>query len=223
MASPFRLYKRFGSRLLFGMSLPTLNDRWLRIYEPHAPGAQARLKTLEQAAKEGIPLYVAVAPTYPECDEADLRATLEAIRPLKPLTVFHEPINIRAENVERIASHAAGLEAPVKLQTEVFDNGPSWRQYAVEQLMSVEKIAGELGMEDNLHLWPDKSLKTREAFMEARQSLFEAANPGLQETGYEKEQRRAADQAAYEGFAKWLSHWHTRISEWPTAAEGSNE
>ena len=25
--------------------------------------------------------------------------------------------------------------------------------------------------------------------MEARQALFEAANPGLQETGYEKEQR----------------------------------
>ena len=111
------------------------------------------------AAKEGIPLYVAVAPTYPECDEDDLRATLEAIRPLKPLTVFHEPINIRAENVERIATHAAGLKPPVKLQTEVFDDGSSWRRYSVEQLMTVEKVAGELGMEEHLHLWPDKNLE----------------------------------------------------------------
>lgn len=219
----FDLYKKFGHRLLFGMSLPTLNDRWLRIYEPHAPGALARLKTLQQAAKEGIPLYVAVAPTYPECDEADLRATLEAIRPLKPLTVFHEPINIRAENVERISTHAASLEVPVKLQTEVFDNEPSWRRYAVEQLLTVQKVAGELKMEDHLHLWPDKSLRTSAAFMEARQSAFEAANPGLRETAYEKEQRRAADQTAYEEFAQWLSHWHTRISEWPTGVEGSNE
>ena len=38
--------------------------------------------------------------------------------------------------------------------------------------------------------------------MEARQTLFEAANPGLQETGYEKEQRRAADRAAYEEFTQ---------------------
>jgi len=53
---------------------------------------QARLKTLQAAADAGIPFFVAMAPSYPECDENDLRRTLEAIRPLKPLTIFHEPI-----------------------------------------------------------------------------------------------------------------------------------
>ena len=59
--------------------------------------------------------------------------------------------------------------------------------------------------------------------MEARQALFEAANPGLQETGYKKEQRRAADRAAYQEFTQWLSHWQSRISEWPIASKGSDE
>lgn len=51
--------------------------------------------------------------------------------------------------------------------------------------------------------------------MEARQALFEAANPGLQETGYKKDQRRAADRAAYQEFTQWLSHWpkpHQRMA-----------
>jgi DNA repair photolyase len=57
----------------------------------------------------GRNVYVAVAPTYPECDEADLRATLQAVAEIKPVTIFHEPINIRAENVERIKAHATAL------------------------------------------------------------------------------------------------------------------
>lgn len=43
----FDLLKKFGNRLLFGMSLPTLNDALLKVYEPFAPGPQARLKTLQ--------------------------------------------------------------------------------------------------------------------------------------------------------------------------------
>jgi DNA repair photolyase len=209
----FDLYKRFGNRLLFGMSLPTLNDKLREVYEPWAPGVAARLKTLQKAAEEGIPLYVAVAPTYPECDEKDLRATLTAIQPLKPLTIFHEPINIRAENVRRIATH--GAELGVQLRTEVFDNGPSWRRYAVEQLMTMQKVAQELGMEQHLHLWPDKALRSKSRFLETRETLFAAKNTGVVETAFEKAQRRERDQAAYDQFAQWLSHWHGRISEWP--------
>ena len=88
-----------------------------------------------------------------------MRATPKAIRPLKPLTVFHEPINIRAENVQRIATHAT--ELGVSLRTEVFANGASWRRYAVEQLMTMQRVAGELDIEEHLHLWPDKSLKSK--------------------------------------------------------------
>ena len=81
------------------MSLPTLRNDLAKLYEPKAPPPSTRLATLRAAKEAGLNVYVAMAPTYPECDEVDLRATLEAVVELKPITVFHEPINIRAENV----------------------------------------------------------------------------------------------------------------------------
>ncbi len=209
----FDLYKKFGNRLIFGMSVPTLRPDLLEVYEPHAPGATARLETLRLAAKERIPLFVAVAPTYPDLDDGDIRAVLEAIKPLKPLTIFHEPINIRAENVERIAAHARDLE--VDLRTDVFKNGSAWRNYAVEQMMTMQRIAKELGMLEHLHLWPDKTLRSPSEFMKARKAAFRQAHPGGRETSHETKRRREQDEAAYIQFIAWLDHWHQRKSEWP--------
>jgi DNA repair photolyase len=59
----FDLYKRFGHRLLFGMSLPTLNDGIRQLYEPGAPGVQKRFEILEKAKQQGLHVYVAMAPT----------------------------------------------------------------------------------------------------------------------------------------------------------------
>lgn len=67
----FELFKSFGSRLLFGMSLPTLRNELAKVYEPKAPPPSQRLAALRAAREAGLHVYVAVAPTYPECDEAD--------------------------------------------------------------------------------------------------------------------------------------------------------
>lgn len=130
--------ERGSSRLLFGMSLPTLRNDLARVYEPHAPAPSQRLATLRAAREMGIPVYVAMAPTYPECDEADLRATLSAVAELNPVTIFHEPINIRAENVGRIRSHAASLG--ISLKTEVFESRDAWQNYAISALKTVESM-----------------------------------------------------------------------------------
>lgn len=184
----FDVMKTFGPRLLFGMSLPTLNDRLARIYEPNAPAPAQRLKTLQAAKAAGLHVYVAVAPTYPECDEADLRATLTAVAGLDPVTVFHEPINIRAENVERIRIH--GESIGVVVNTDVFAPPDAWRRYAVGQLQLVERIAGEMGLGGRLHLWPDASLDSNVAL-----STYD--NPL--------------------GMHRWIRGYHQRISEWPGA------
>lgn len=191
----FDLFKRFGNRLLFGMSLPTLRDDLAKIYEPHAPPPSQRLKTLQAAQAAGLPVYVAVAPAYPECDEADLRATFLAVRDLDPVTVFEEPINIRAENVKRIRMHAEKLG--VELLTEVFDTTEACERYSIGQLKLVERIAGEVGLGDRLHLWPDKSLGTKAA-------LARAKNP--------------------EQHQQWLNKWWSRVSEWlgKTATVGTS-
>jgi len=182
----FDLYRSFGHRLVFGMSLPTLRNDLAKIYEPHAPSPSQRLKTLQKAKEAGLHVYVAMAPTYPECDQEDLVATLEAIRELDPITVFHEPINIRAENVRRIEEHARSLGLTMK--TDVFRTRESWVDYALHSMHLVEIIAEELGLTDRLHLWPDQSLGSKWVL-----KRFE--NP--------------------EQHLSWLNHWWTRISEWP--------
>lgn len=189
----FELFKSFQNRLVFGMSLPTLNINLARIYEPHAPAPSQRLKTLQEAKASGLHVYVAIAPTYPECDEEDLRATISAVAALEPVTVFHEPINIRAENVERIRLHAA--TEGVAVNTDVFATPSAWRRYAIDQLKLVETIANELGVGDRLHLWPDQELISTQA-------LGEVENP-LE-------------------YYKWVRRWHSRVSEWPEHSSLAN-
>ena len=182
----FDLFKSFGNRLVFGMSIPTLNNQLAKIYEPKAPAPSQRLETLRAAKAAGLHVYVAVAPTYPECDEADLRKTLAAIKQVDPITVFHEPINIRAENVARIQQHAA--ELGVELNTAVFATSDVWRRYALDSLRMVERLAEEVGLSHCLHLWPDKSLGSKVA---------------------------CASQSDPVVYQQWLDRWWQRISEWP--------
>jgi DNA repair photolyase len=183
----FDLYKKFGKRLVFGMSIPTLRNDLAKVYEPKAPAPSQRLATLHAAKDAGLYVYVAVAPTYPECDEADLRSTLKAIKELKPITIFHEPINIRAENVARIQSH--GEDLGIQIRTEVFSTRESWQDYAVDALRTVRRLSKELRIEDQLHLWPDRSLGSAAAVSRMKRPA-------------EYQQR--------------LHHWWTRVSEWPT-------
>lgn len=178
----------FGQRLLFGMSLPTLNARLAKIYEPKAAAPRQRLETLRRAKEAGLHIYVAVAPVYPECDAADMRATLEAIKELDPVTIFMEPINIRADNVARIEAHAASLGQT--LRTEVFATPPAWRSYAVDQLLQFSRLCEQLNLQDRMHLWPDASLGSRNALAQFKAEGFDDYLPWLQ------------------------SHWN-KISAWP--------
>ncbi len=184
--SDFELFRSFGKRLVFGMSLPTLRNDLAKVYEPRAPAPSQRIATLRAAKEAGLHVFVAVAPTYPECDKEDLRATLSAVAELDPITIFHEPINIRAENVARIKAHADTVG--LKLRTQVFATRETWQDYAVEALSTVNRIAKELGIEKHLHLWPDKSLGSQSLTNRMR-------SPGK--------------------FIKRLDHWWHRISEWP--------
>jgi hypothetical protein len=97
-----------------------------------------------------------------------------------PITIFHEPINIRAENVARIEAHAKSVG--VSLRTEVFDPRESWQDYAINALRTIEKLWHELGVEKHLHFWPDKSLGSKWAVVRAREP----------------------------GYREWLNHWWNR-------------
>lgn len=156
----FDLMKRFGNRLLFGMSIPTLDNRLARIYEPKAPAPSQRLATLKAAREAGLNVYVACAPIYPDCDVSDMDTLVNEIKQVDPVTIFMEPINIRAENVARIKAHAE-IQG-VLLKTEVFRNSETWRNYCIEQMKEFEDICADHSVHGKLHLWPDNfSLKGR--------------------------------------------------------------
>jgi DNA repair photolyase len=189
----FDLFQTFGPRLMFGMSLPTLRNDLARVYEPKAPAPSQRLAALQAAKKAGLHIYVAVAPTYPECDENDLRATLRAVAELDPMTIFHEPINIRAENIERIERHAASIGVKLAVRDHL-SSVSQWQTHAIESLKLVERIALELGVADKLHLWPDKSLGSRSF-------LGRVPDPDV--------------------LSRWLNTWWNRVSAWPSAVNAS--
>lgn len=208
----FALFKTFENRLVFGMSLPTLDNDLARIYEPNAPAPSQRLKTLRKAKEAGLHVYVALAPTYPECGEADIRATIRAVKELDPITIYHEPINVRAENVKRIEAHAKSIGRTLK--TEVFATTDSWRRYALEQLGLVQRIAEEEGVADRLHLWPDKDLKSESGFAKMRKAEFEA-QLGRAMTVEESRRFKAQVAVEFEDLTRWINGWHNRVSEWP--------
>jgi DNA repair photolyase len=209
----FELFKSFGNRLVFGMSLPTLKDKLAKVYEPGAPGVQQRLKTLQAAKKFGLHVYVAVAPTYPECDAADLRATLQAVKELDPVTISHEQINIRAENVARIEGHAK--ELGVELNTSVFETPAAWRRYSIDALRTVHRLMDELGMVDRLKLWPDAALAAKGPFLKIRKEEFEKANPSVTLTKNQAAILKRLNLEEHQQFQTWLQGWWDKVSEWP--------
>lgn len=160
-ANYFDLMKSLGDRLLFGMSIPSLDDELVRLYEPHAPGVQKRLECLQKAKEAGLHVYVAVAPTFPEQEIDDYRKILTVINSLAPVTVFHEPVNVRGGNVDLMERefHRKGLDS----HGDIFRNRKGWAVYAARSLMEFEIAAQETGLEDRLKLWPDRDLLEEDA------------------------------------------------------------
>jgi len=95
----FDLFVAHRDRVLFGTSLPHLNDSLSRVLEPRATAPTRRLRMLERAAAVNIPVYVAIAPFLPFHTHEDLGDVLSKIFPLRPREVFCEVLNPKGENI----------------------------------------------------------------------------------------------------------------------------
>jgi DNA repair photolyase len=182
----FDLFKSFGNRLLLGTSLPTLDPRLAKVYEPRVPAPQQRLKLLREAHEAGIKTFVAVAPVFPECDYTGLVKLFYELKGADPVTVFMEPVNLRVDIARRIQEEAERVGYEIDMTP--YHNDEAWADYAVAKLREAERAAAEVGIADRLHLWPDKAL------------------------GRKKVVARQSDPESYQ---TWLNHWWSRISEWP--------
>jgi len=144
------------------------------------------------------------------------------------MTIFHEPINIRAGNIARIKAEAHSLAEGGKfahsekvlkqlksMRSEVFDTKETWREYAYEQLSIVEQIGRDMKLPEGvLHLWPDKELATQSCFMEMK--LMQAARSS--NVVRLSTAQKVEAEAEWAGVRTWIDYWHNpdeRISSWP--------
>ena len=190
----FDLFKKFGDRLLLGVSLPTLNDRLSRLYEPDAPGPALRLNLVLDAHKAGIPTFVAVAPVYPEVGYEGMLKVFNAVKEAAPVTYFMEPVNMRMGVAERVGAEVRKTGREIDM-TPYSSDGTAWSEYAVRTLLDAERAADAAGVRDRLHLWPD--------------------HDALGSAKVVKAQSKVWNHPSGMSYKEWLeSYWH-RISEWP--------
>jgi DNA repair photolyase len=104
----FDLLAAHRERVLFGTSLPHLDDALGRALEPRAAAPTRRLRMLERAAHAEIPIYVAIAPFLPFHRRADLEQVISRVLPLRPRELFCEVLNPKGQNLEMMAEALAG-------------------------------------------------------------------------------------------------------------------
>lgn len=144
-----------ADRITIGSSIPTLDAAEAAAIEPGAPPVGHRIDAL---ADLDVPTFVSMSPTYPTQDREGLRGLLETIRVrIDPTVVFHEPINPRSGNFAACveAAREAG-EATLADALDRLRDGDTWREYALDQLRTVQTLAEESGVP--VHLWPDERL-----------------------------------------------------------------
>ena len=129
------------------------------------------------------------------------------------MTIFQEPINLRAGNIDRIAANAKRKGR--KFDRAVFEKPERWRTYAIAQSLAVQRLAKEFGIEQHLHLWPDKRLLAKEPFLKMRKAEWAEKNPGTKLTNQQRSENERRFTSDYEAHKAWFESWHSRISEWP--------
>lgn len=198
VVSDLDLLKEFGDRCMVGMSLPTLDDRLCRRYEPHAPGPSQRLDALRAVHEAGLGVYVALAPVPPESTYEDILRTMIAVAELAPVTVYVEPINVHRSTFARMQNElSAGGQSWPAAKTFELEN---WPAYAMRVLRGAEVAAREVGLPPSvLHLWPPLELESRVVWERAR---------------------RHFDVGDYDEHLAWLDRWWRRISDWPGEKKG---
>jgi DNA repair photolyase len=183
----FDIFRSFGDRLLLGTSLPTLDPKISRIYEPKVPAPRHRLKLLTDAHDAGIHTFVAVAPVYPESGYAGMLEVFREVKAANPWTVFMEPVNLKLKIAERVERSAR--ERGQEIDMTPYSDGRAWADYAIRTLREAERAAEVAGVSGRLHLWPDHEGLSLKSVIE-----------------------RQPDPEAY---LAWLRRWWNRVSEWP--------
>lgn len=124
--------ERWKDRLIYGLSLGTLDDKLAAAFEVGTSAASKRLEALHKLQDEGYRTYGMICPSLPQRDYDEFARTMaEAIRVDRCEHVWAEVINLRGKSFTRTieALSKAGMEDEANLLTEV-KSGDQWEDYA---------------------------------------------------------------------------------------------
>jgi hypothetical protein len=146
----FDLFAEFKDQVRLGISLPHLDDRLAAVLEPKAPPPSSRLEMLRDAARMGIPVYVAIAPFMPFHPLSVLDEVVGRTKPLRPTEIFCEVLNPKGDCIERVARVLAPAY-PAESSVVKGYNDAAWSKWTHEVLRhGVAHYA-----KDGFIAWPD--------------------------------------------------------------------
>ena len=114
---------------------------------------------LRKAKAAGLDVYVAVAPFMPLHGVSELTEVINAVKELKPVEIFCEVLNPRAENLAMMNDALATAGRPERIDAEYQER---WARYTHSMLTTVAAECERAGVGDSLIAWPDlKAAKSK--------------------------------------------------------------
>lgn len=165
----FDLLVAHKERVLFGTSLPHLDDRLARVLEPGASSPTRRLRMLHKARDAGLPVYVAIAPVMPFHREEEFNRVLNAVWDLEPREIFCEPLNPKGGNLamvhETLVPYDAYFAEMIATYTE-----QAWAMFTDYILtLGVSKHARFVPWPDTMRRWkkwlPEASVQQLDTYL----------------------------------------------------------
>lgn len=143
------LLQRWGDRVLVGLSIGTLDDRWAKKIEVGTSSPSARIRALHRLQDAGVPTYGMLCPVFPDVvqDERGVEQLVDAIRPGLCEEIFAEPYNDRAN--WRTVAEGYGDDSPGRLWLQECYGGRRpwmWSSYAVELYQRIRAQLKALGI-----------------------------------------------------------------------------
>src|ERR1035437_2939515 len=146
----FDLLLKYRDQVQLRTSLPHLDDVLASVLEPDAPAPTARLEMLREAARVGIPVYVAIAPFLPFHKLDVLDEVVARVKPLRPTEIFCEVLNPKEDCVGMVAQ-ALATQYPAEAKIVATYDDAAWARWTYEVLRhGVEHHSGTGFM-----AWPD--------------------------------------------------------------------
>jgi DNA repair photolyase len=120
------------------ISISSLNDQVVRIFEPEVPSPNDRLRTVEHLRSQGIKAGVALIPMLPYIVESEIESIVKAARSVDAQYLLHKHLELKGDQ-ERLFRNLIEAHYPNLLPKydSLYDNDFNPRKEYVQELNAI--------------------------------------------------------------------------------------